>query len=97
MPHTYLFEVVACPQWDRCSPIPIARDIPIASVGKPVTEAVVPNTLRYPELVDEYAYTRVSQELCIPSCLLVVCDKIVDDVCYTDEPCGDGTVDERSS
>jgi hypothetical protein len=46
--NTHLFHILAHPQRDRCTPVPVPRHVPVARVREPVPETAFADVLRDP-------------------------------------------------
>ena len=90
----HLLQIIAYPQGNRCSPISIARDIPISSVRQPISKSVISNALRYPTHMSEM-WTLLITTVYKPPGLFVVCDQLINNGGYLHEPRRDGSVYKR--
>jgi len=69
----HLLHIIAYPQGNGCSPIPIARDVPISSVCQPITKSMITNALRHPTEISEMLNPLTANEYKPPG-LFVICN-----------------------
>ena len=90
----YLLQIITYPQGNRCSPISVARNIPISSVRQPISESVISNALRHPTHMSE-RWTLLITTVYKPPGLFVICDQLIYNGGYLHEPRRDGSVYKR--
>src|SRR6266550_8855148 len=50
---SHLLHIITYPQRNGCSPIPIARDVPISSIRQPIAKSMITDALRHPTEISE--------------------------------------------
>lgn len=93
------FQIIAHPKRDGGTPITVTRNVPITSVGDPVGKTLLLNKGWHP-IPNRLASLNSSSPpkiiiIIIPSHLFIASQNLVNNRLDTNEPSGNGTIDQR--